>query len=180
MKIDDNLLNSKLSEISGGQKSKITFARLLYSNPDIMLLDEPTNGLDPAGIHEIRELIVRLTKDSGLTVLISSHILPEIEHIADRVGIIHHGKLLFEGRIDEIQSKANIVLQGDFSKLQPVENELKKIVQEQDTHHLTLPDLPDQKIADIIFLLSKAKIPIYRVVRNQESLENIFLHLTQQ
>mgnify|MGYP002740518561 FL=1 len=163
-----------------GMKQRLALAFALVKRPKLLLLDEPTNGLDPAGIHEIRELIVRLTKDSGLTVLISSHILPEIEHIADRVGIIHHGKLLFEGRIDEIQSKANIVLQGDFSKLQPVENELKKILQEQDTHHLTLPDLPDQKIADIIFLLSKAKIPIYRVVRNQESLENIFLHLTQQ
>lgn len=87
-----------------GMKQRLSLAFALVKKPKILLLDEPTNGLDPAGIHEIRELIVELAKEKGLTVFISSHILPEIEHIADRVGIINHGRLVYEGEIEAIKS----------------------------------------------------------------------------
>ncbi|MBF0845711.1 ABC transporter ATP-binding protein, partial [Streptococcus danieliae] len=80
------------------------------------LLDEPTNGLDPAGIHEIRELIVKLAKEEGLTVFISSHILTEIEYIADRVGIINHGRLVYEGEIETIKANRWVEIGGDFSQ----------------------------------------------------------------
>ncbi|HEM5319552.1 TPA: ATP-binding cassette domain-containing protein, partial [Streptococcus suis] len=80
-----------------GMKQRLALAFALVKEPQILLLDEPTNGLDPSGIHEIRELIIRLAKEAGLTIFISSHILSEIEQIADRVGIINHGRLVYEG-----------------------------------------------------------------------------------
>ncbi|WP_153046181.1 AAA family ATPase, partial [Streptococcus suis] len=83
-----------------GMKQRLALAFALVKEPQILLLDEPTNGLDPSGIHEIRELIIRLAKEAGLTIFISSHILSEIEQIADRVGIINHGRLVYEGEIE--------------------------------------------------------------------------------
>ena len=71
-----------------------------------MILDEPTNGLDPAGIHEIRTLIRSLPKKFGCTVLVSSHLLPEIELMADDIGILNHGRLLFEGSLEELRQDA--------------------------------------------------------------------------
>lgn len=81
-------------------------AGALIGRPPILILDEPTNGLDPAGIHEIRNLIKSLPKLYDCTVLISSHMLSEIELIADDVGILNHGRLLFEGSLDELRKKA--------------------------------------------------------------------------
>ena len=97
-----------------GMKQRLALAFALVKDPKILLLDEPTNGLDPAGIHEIRELIIRLAKEKGLTVFISSHILSEIEHIADRVGIINRGRLVYEGKIEKIKSNAWLEIEGDF------------------------------------------------------------------
>ena len=75
----------------------------ILGNPKLLILDEPTNGLDPAGIQEIRELIVSLPKERNMTVIISSHLLSEIEQMASQVGIIHHGQLLYEGPLKELE-----------------------------------------------------------------------------
>ena len=82
-----------------GMKQRLGLAGALIGKPPILILDEPTNGLDPVGIHEIRTLIRNLPKQFDCTVLVSSHLLPEIELMADDVGIINHGRLLFEGSL---------------------------------------------------------------------------------
>ena len=97
-----------------GMKQRLALAFALVKEPQILLLDEPTNGLDPSGIHEIRELIIRLAKEEGLTIFISSHILSEIEQIADRVGIINHGRLVYEGEIEKINANNWVEIEGKF------------------------------------------------------------------
>ncbi len=84
-------------------KQRLGIAMAILGNPKLLILDEPTNGLDPAGIQEIRELIVSLPKERNMTVIISSHLLSEIEQMASQVGIIHHGKLLYEGPLKELE-----------------------------------------------------------------------------
>ena len=89
-----------------GMKQRLGLAGALIGKPPILILDEPTNGLDPAGIHEIRELIRSLPEKFDCTVLVSSHLLPEIERMADDVGILNHGRLLFEGSLEELRNHA--------------------------------------------------------------------------
>lgn len=89
-----------------GMKQRLGLAGALLGQPPILILDEPTNGLDPAGIHEIRTLIRSLPQKYDCTVLVSSHLLSEIELMADDVGILNHGRLLFEGTLPELKSFA--------------------------------------------------------------------------
>lgn len=89
-----------------GMKQRLGLAGALIGRPKLLILDEPTNGLDPAGIHEIRTLIRSLPKKFGCTVLVSSHLLPEIELMADDIGILNHGRLLFEGSLEELRQDA--------------------------------------------------------------------------
>ena len=150
---DEKNTKKLVKAYSLGMKQRLALAFALVKRPKILLLDEPTNGLDPAGIHEIRELIVTLAKEKGLTVFISSHILSEIEHIADRVGIINHGRLVYEGAIEAIQSNAWIEIGGDFS---------------------------NNDLADFVTYLVEKGFRIFRVVRETETLEDIFLNLTTE
>ena len=89
-----------------GMKQRIGLAGALLGKPPILILDEPTNGLDPSGIHEIRELVKSLPSLYDCTILISSHMLSEIELMADDIGILNHGRLLFEGSLDELRQTA--------------------------------------------------------------------------
>ena len=96
--------DDKVKNYSLGMKQRLGIAMALMGTPAIIILDEPTNGLDPAGIQEIRELIKTLPKKTGATVLISSHLLSEIEQMADYVGIIHKGELVYQGPLKELES----------------------------------------------------------------------------
>lgn len=86
----------RAKDLSQGNSQRVGLARALIHNPKILILDEPTNGLDPAGIVEIREMLINLSRNNGITIFISSHILGEISKLATRIGIIHEGKLLQE------------------------------------------------------------------------------------
>lgn len=97
--------NKKVKEFSLGMKQRLGIARALLHHPEFLILDEPTNGLDPIGIKEIRELIIDLCKKQGITFLISSHILSEVQQMANKIGIIHKGELLEEISYDELQRR---------------------------------------------------------------------------
>ncbi|MDD3369082.1 MAG: ATP-binding cassette domain-containing protein [Lachnospiraceae bacterium] len=99
--------DKKVNHYSLGMKQRLSIAMALLGNPQLLILDEPTNGLDPAGIQEMRELIKSLPATRNMTVLISSHLLTEIEQIADYCGIINHGEMIFQGAL------ADLELQGD-------------------------------------------------------------------
>ncbi len=96
--------NKKLGAYSLGMKQRLGIAMALLGDPKFLILDEPSNGLDPAGIMEIRNLITSLPKERDITVLISSHLLNEIEQMADYVGIIHKGQMLYQGKLSELES----------------------------------------------------------------------------
>ncbi len=118
--VEDALELVGLSEFGGrlakkyslGMKQRLGLAGALLGRPPILILDEPTNGLDPSGIHEIRNLIKSLPGLYDCTVLISSHMLSEIELMADDIGILNHGRLLFEGSLDDLRQNA---LQSGFA-----------------------------------------------------------------
>lgn len=98
-----NAADKKVKTYSLGMKERLGIARAILCKPELLILDEPTNGLDPAGIKQIRELLKALSCELGITVFISSHILSEIESIADTIGIIHHGKFIREISMNEIE-----------------------------------------------------------------------------
>jgi ABC-type multidrug transport system ATPase subunit len=96
----------KVKQYSLGMKQRLAIAMALLSEPQLLLLDEPVNGLDPTGIVEIRKLLVRLNQEQGVTVFVSSHLLAEIEKMCTHVGIIHQGKLMFEGTMKELSAQS--------------------------------------------------------------------------
>jgi ABC-2 type transport system ATP-binding protein len=98
--------NKKVNEFSLGMKQRLGIAQALMGNPKLLILDEPTNGLDPAGIIEIRNLIRYLAKEKKITIIISSHILNEIELVATEVGVINKGKLLYQGSLEELKKNS--------------------------------------------------------------------------
>ena len=165
-----------------GMKQRLALAFALVKKPEILILDEPTNGLDPQGIQEIRELIVQLAKKEGLTVLVSSHILSEIEQMADRVGIIHHGKMLYEGKIEDIQTNRWVEIRGDFSNRESVAELVTREnieIYKHTSTTLQIENIEDDRITSLLKLLVHNNISFYEVVRKRESLENIFLSLTR-
>lgn len=102
----DAYADRRAGQLSLGNKQRLALARALLHSPELLVLDEPANGLDPAGIVEIRELLRSLTDERGVTVFMSSHILAEIAHLADRIGIVHDGRLIEESSREELAAKA--------------------------------------------------------------------------
>ena len=99
--------DKKLSNYSLGMKQRLGIAMAILGNPKLLILDEPTNGLDPAGIQEMRQLICSLPKERNMTVILSSHLLSEIEQMADQVGIIHHGRMLYQGTLADLETQGD-------------------------------------------------------------------------
>lgn len=172
-----------VKDYSLGMKQRLALAFALVKKPKILLLDEPTNGLDPAGIHEIRQLIIELAKRHGLTILISSHILTEIEQMADRVGIINRGQLVYEGDLETIKANQWIAFRGQFDKA--------KLLNFLQTHFVvddfaignqmfTLKHTGDDVVAFVARELIAMGGSLVRIEHKKESLEDIFLHLTKE
>lgn len=172
--------HKKASQYSLGMKQRLGFAAALLGHPKLLLLDEPTNGLDPAGIQEMRELIRRLCEQYGITVFVSSHLLSEIDQMANHVGIINHGVLIFQDRLSALHehSRARMLLHttDDETALRI----LKQAALPCTSAHGRLY-LNTGKEADILragTLLFSNGLGILSLAEEQRSLEDIFLELT--
>nr|WP_319373892.1 ABC transporter ATP-binding protein [uncultured Methanobacterium sp.] len=119
--------NKKVGKFSLGMKQRLGIANALVHSPRILILDEPTNGLDPAGIIEMRKLIRHLSQSMGITILVSSHLLLEVQQIADYIGIIDQGKLIQEGSIDIVNANEQSFLALETDKLQKTGQLLKSL-----------------------------------------------------
>ena len=170
--------------LSGGEQQMVAVARALIGMPKLLILDEPTNGLDPAGIQEMRSLISSMPETTGATVLISNHLLGEIEQMVTQVGILNHGKMLFEGSLQALQkhSRGGILLRVlDVPKSIAVLNRqgIRAVTQAQHPDVLELPALPDEALAALVSTLAENGVGVVGLTAQTKNLEEIFLSLTQ-
>ena len=174
----ENQMEKKVKNYSLGMKQRLGIAMALALFPKLLILDEPTNGLDPAGIEEMRELIKTLPKQYGMTVMISSHILSEIDQMATVVGIINQGCLIFQERMSvlDTQREPQIVLRtSDNNRAYQL---LKKVNPQRTADGLQIGALTDEQTGAVVQCLCSNGISVYRVEEHRESLEDIFLNLT--
>lgn len=176
----ENQKHKKVSQYSLGMKQRLGLACALLGHPKVLLLDEPTNGLDPAGIQEMRELICSLPAEYGMTVLVSSHLLSEIDQMADYTGIIDHGKMIFQGELEELHmhSRKQLLLRTQNNEAAAHILQDQKILCKNKGGQLVLPDLADDQTAYLISVLVREGIGILRLEEQQKNLEEIFLSLT--
>lgn len=174
----ENQMEKKVKNYSLGMKQRLGIAMALARFPKLLILDEPTNGLDPAGIEEMRELIKMLPKQYGMTVMISSHILSEIDQMATVVGIINQGCLIFQERMSvlDMQREPQIILRtSDNNRAFQL---LKRANPQRTTDGLQIGALTDEQTGAVVQCLCSNGISVYRVEEHRESLEDIFLNLT--
>lgn len=175
--------NIKVKNYSLGMKQRLALALALLSKPELLILDEPTNGLDPNGINETRELLFQLNREYGTTILISSHLLSEIEKMVTHLGIIHRGSLIFQGKIEEllqkhqikssllIQTNDNIKATAVLQKMYPTNRNLKGMI-EVAIGHAGEADLINKA-------LIKNEIEVLQLQLLNADLETIYLEITK-
>ena len=174
--------NRRVGQYSLGMKQRLGIAMALLGSPKLLILDEPTNGLDPAGIQEMRALIRNMPAATGATVLISSHLLGEMEQMVEQVGIIDHGHILVEGPLTELQrhSRGNVTLRLlDPAKAAPILR-ANGLTAHSDSCVVTLPPLQDALLADLVQKLAACGAGVVELTPHTKTLEEIFLSLTSE
>jgi ABC-type multidrug transport system ATPase subunit len=174
--------NKKAGQYSLGMKQRLGIGLALLSDPKLLILDEPTNGLDPNGIIEVRELLIKLVTKYQKTVFVSSHLLAEIERMATHVGIINHGELLFQGSIEDLQALNQPLVQIEVDNTVDAANFLKKNnleVADVTEHQVFIPYTDKKQMGDLNALLNKNGFTVYSIGKQQKDLEKLFLAITQ-
>ncbi len=169
-------------QFSLGMRQRLGLAMAFLGEPELLILDEPTNGLDPAGIHEIRQLICELPHEQGVTVLMSSHLLSEVEQMATHIGIVDHGRMIFQGKPDELRARYQDHLMLVTDRLPEARQFLTRsgwAVSHDGNNHLTVEVNGNSDVAMINGQLVRAGLNVYQLNLEQPSLESIFLNLTQ-
>ena len=175
--------NSKFSTFSLGMKQRLAIASALLNEPEILILDEPTNGLDPQGIHEIRSIIQEISK-KGTTILLASHLLDEVEKVCDHVIVLQKGKMIFMGRVDELGiSPEEILLKADKSH-EEIEKCLRRLDGvtgiRQENGHTVIQVSKELHSGEVNEFLMQNGIRLSHLEMRKPSLEENFLDLTRQ
>lgn len=176
----DQQKGKRVSQFSLGMKQRLGIAAALISYPRLLILDEPTNGLDPAGIQEMRELILSLPQRYGMTVMVSSHLLSEIDQLATHVGVIAEGQLVYQDTLQALHTRSEHHL-----ALRTTNNTLAYTSLSQCGFHphmqdgwISVPPMDDRTTAMVTRTLQSQNIDLLRLEERQKSLEDIFLDLT--
>jgi ABC-2 type transport system ATP-binding protein len=176
-------LDDRVSTYSLGMRQRLGIAQALLGNPDILILDEPANGLDPAGIREIRRLVRRLAVERGIAVFVSSHLLSEIEQMCDRVAIIHRGRTLAAGPVADLLDRVG----SDRVRItaRPVRLAAERLApfgaegpSESDGEGVVAARIPRERVPEALRTLAEAGVEVFAVERSLSSLEEVFLEIT--
>ena len=174
----DDTGQKKTKDYSLGMKQRLGIALALCGNPDFLILDEPINGLDPQGIVEIRELILRLNRERDITILISSHILDELSRLATHYGFIDKGKIVQEISAEELEQKCRKYLHVKVTSTAAFAHVMDKMGAEYSIINDTEADLyGEYKVADLSASLSAEDCELLSLTEHEESLENYFINL---
>ena len=178
----ENVNNKKVRNFSLGMRQRLGIALALVNNPKLMFLDEPMNGLDPEGIAELRDLLIELNQKDGITVLISSHILSELEKIASCYGFISHGKLIEEITAQELKERCRKSLMVKVDKLEEAEKALKQlnILDYKVSPNGEIQIYDNVKIQDVMACLVGAGVNISAINSAEESVEDYYLNLIKE
>lgn len=176
----DGQKDKRAAHYSLGMKQRLGLAGALLGYPKLLILDEPTNGLDPAGIQEMRELILELPERFGMTVVVSSHLLSEIDQIAGHVGIIREGELVFQDSMAALHGRSmhHLELRTENDPAAARLLRARGIEADIQDGRLTLPVLTDGETAEAVRALVESRVGVLRLEERQKSLEDIFLELT--
>ena len=176
----DGQRGKRVAHYSLGMKQRLGLAAALLGYPKLLILDEPTNGLDPAGIQEMRELICSLPERFGMTVVVSSHLLSEIDQMADHVAIIREGELVFQDTLEALhgRSRHHLALRTTNNAVARSLLAQRDIRCTEEEGYLILPILSDEIAAQLTRFLAENRLGVIRLEERQKSLEDIFLELT--
>lgn len=171
-------MDKKVRNYSLGMKQRLGIAMALARQPKLLILDEPTNGLDPAGIEEMRTLLRRLASD-GVTVMVSSHLLGEIDKTATVLGILSGGRMIFQGSRDQLMAASNpdviFTCQNPDAAVVTLQLFNARLTE---TGEVAVPGLNDRQTAGIVADLVGEKVGVYGVRREEQTLEDVFMSLT--
>lgn len=180
----ENTGKKKVRQFSLGMKQRLSIGMALLHNPRLLILDEPTNGLDPNGIIEMRDLLTKLNKEQGITILLSSHLLSEIEKIITHLIILNNGTVAFQGSFEELKSRQSsqrtvVIETDDISRTIAIIQEMGIKVINSDDKHVRLEFQEKEQMAAINNKLLGSGISIYQAAIQQDDLESIFIELTK-
>jgi ABC-2 type transport system ATP-binding protein len=176
-------INEKVKKYSLGMKQRVGLAQAILHKPRVLILDEPTNGLDPAGIRELRDILKKLAHEENVAVMVSSHLLTEMQMMCDRVGIIHKGKLIEVKTLEDLTKLSSgaviyrIMTPQKDTAVSLINKAFEKNLSGTGTDYLDLEVDTDQ-LQRIIRLLSMNEVPILGVNKLESSLEDAFIKLT--
>ena len=168
---------SKVRTYSHGMRARLALAQALLPYPELLILDEPSDGLDPEGIHEMRQTILRLHRELRLTILLSSHFLNEVEQICTRIAVLNQGRMVFEGTLAATkQCEAWIRLRtGDFGLAVKELRQAQMITHERDGNLISLS--PGTGTEQVVRLLVERGMPVYEIAPVEPTLEDFYLTL---